>query len=54
MGNKTLTHALLYLLIGLVFGIIIFSVLFGKNGLIKQEIEKYNETHTEERQENAK
>lgn len=48
MQNNTLTHAILYILLGVVLITIVMAVLTGKNGIINQEREKYNETHQEE------
>lgn len=46
----SLTKKLLFLLLGLLIFTIIMIVLFGQNGIIKQETDHYNETHVEERE----
>lgn len=51
MKKNTLVNAMIFILIGLVLLTIVIAVLTGKNGLINQEKEKYNETHVEEIQE---
>lgn len=48
-----LTRKLLYILLAVVIVAIIMLALFGKNGFIKREQEHYNETHTEEMQDNS-
>lgn len=48
MKKNTLVYAMLFILIGLIFLTVIMAVLTGKNGLINQEKEKYNNTHVEE------
>lgn len=48
----SLTKKLLFLLLGLLIFTIIMIILFGQNGIIKQEMDHYNETHIEEREEN--
>ena len=51
MGKNTLTHAIIIILISLILLTVVFAVLTGKNGIINQEINKYNDTHVEEKQE---
>ena len=51
MGNKTLIRATIIGLVLLTLFTITMMVLIGKNGLINQEIKKYNDTHVEERSE---
>ena len=46
----SLTKKLLFILLGLTIFTIVMIVLFGNNGIIKQEQEHYNETHVEERE----
>ncbi len=53
MGNRTLIRGTVIGLIVLIFFTIIMLVLVGKNGLINQEREKYNETHMEEKSVNG-
>lgn len=48
MKKNTLVNAMLFILIGLIFLTVVMAVLTGENGLINQEKEKYNNTHTEE------
>ena len=47
-----LTKKILYILLTLVIVTLVFLVLFGNNGIIKREQENYNETHTEEMEDN--
>ena len=49
-----LPKKILYILLTLVIVTLIFLVVFGNNGIIKRERENYNETHTEEMEDNQK
>ncbi len=51
MGNKTLIRATIITLVLLALFTVVMMVLSGENGLINKEIQKYNETHTEENSE---
>ena len=48
MKNDSLIKWTISGLIVLTFVVVIALVLVGDNGLIKQEVKKYNDTHTEE------
>lgn len=48
MKKNTMINAMITLLIGLIIGVVLFFILFGDNGIVNQEKEKYNETHQEE------
>lgn len=48
MGNNTLIRGVIIGIISLILFTIIMMVLLGKNGIINQEIKKYNDTHVEE------
>lgn len=48
MKNDSLIKWTIIGLIVLTFVVVIALVLVGDNGLIKQEVKKYNDTHTEE------
>ena len=49
-----LPKKILYILLTLVIVTLIFLVVFGNNGIIIRERENYNETHTEEMEDNQK
>ena len=49
-----LPKKILYILLALVIATLIFLVVFGNNGILKREREKYNETHVEEMEDNQK
>jgi len=49
MKNNTLIRATLITLVLLTLFTVIMLVLSGKNGLINKEIQRYNETHTEQK-----
>ena len=49
-----LPKKILYILLTLVIVTLIFLVVFGNNGILKREREKYNETHVEEMEDNQK
>ncbi len=51
MGNNTLIKGIIIGVVSLILLTIIMMVLIGKNGLINQEIRKYNDTHVEENSE---
>lgn len=51
MGNKTLIRGTIIGLILLTLFTITMMVLLGKNGIINQELKKYNDTHVEENSE---
>ena len=48
MGNNTLIRGVIIGIISLILFTIIMMVLLGENGIINQEIKKYNDTHVEE------
>ena len=52
MGNKTLIRATIITLVLLACFTVMMMVLSGKDGLINKEIQKYNETHTEQKENN--
>ena len=49
MKNNTLIRATLITLVLLALFTVVMLVLGGKNGLINKEIQRYNETHTEQK-----
>ncbi len=51
MGNNTLIKGVVIGIISLIILTIVMMVLVGKNGIINQEIKKYNDTHVEENSE---
>lgn len=48
MENKTLIRATIITLVLVACFTVLMMVLVGKNGLINKEIERYNETHAEQ------
>ena len=48
MGNRTLIRGTVIVLVFLTLLTIVIMGLFGENGWINKEIQKYNETHLEE------
>ncbi len=51
MGENTLIRGVIIGIIVLILLTLIMAVLIGKNGIINQEIQKYNDTHIEENSE---
>lgn len=51
MKKNTMTNAMIFILIGIILLTVVVAVLSGENGIIKQEMDKYNQTHIEENQE---
>ena len=48
MKKNTVLNVTIFLIIAIILLALVVSVLKGENGLIAQEREKYNETHSEE------
>lgn len=48
MKKNTVLNVTIFLIIAIMLLALVISVLKGENGLIAQEIKKYNDTHAEE------